>query len=62
MRIVDMKTGRESASMKALPKRKGNHSVIKRNHLRLASMKALPKRKGNFAVVVGSPGALELPQ
>ena len=37
------------ASMKALPKRKGNPRCrgILRHHLRRASMKALPKRKGN---------------
>ena len=38
------------ASMKALPRRKGNVSSLERQHLRLtASMKAPPKRKGNAA-------------
>ena len=37
------------ASMKALPKRKGNcHRHQSITCLPLASMKALPKRKGNF--------------
>ena len=38
------------ASMKALPKRKGNEILHRRNFLRVqASMKALPKRKGNVS-------------
>ena len=37
-----------SASMKALPKRKGNQTVILLQQVgHTASMKALPKRKGN---------------
>ena len=38
------------ASMKALPKRKGNtHDVAGLGSVELASMKALPKRKGNHS-------------
>ena len=39
----------ESASMKALPKRKGNlaHGIRALTLFVVASMKALPKRKGN---------------
>ena len=42
-------TRKESASMKALPKRKGNVCMCAYERaLMHASMKALPKRKGNF--------------
>ena len=38
-----------AASMKALPKRKGNSSTVRVFSLHIiASMKALPKRKGNW--------------
>ena len=50
MRIVDMKTGRESTSMKVPPKRKGNSghgSELIRG--KKTSMKVPPKRKGNRA-------------
>ena len=45
--------GRE-ASMKALPKRKGNVTTVRRlkSPSQPASMKAPPKRKGNFAISV----------
>ena len=49
------------ASMKALPKRKGNTSVvILEAHLTGASMKALPKRKGN-PPLAGVTSVLETP-
>ena len=41
-----------STSMKALPKRKGNQTVILLQQVgHTASMKALPKRKGNLSVL-----------
>ena len=41
-----------AASMKALPKRKGNHLKISCHPMQWrASMKALPKRKGNAAAL-----------
>ena len=45
---VGFASAKSSASMKALPKRKGNNHEYPTALDHPASMKALPKRKGNF--------------
>ena len=50
--VQESDTRKFGASMKALPKRKGNqHQSDESRHYPAASMKALPKRKGNFSAM-----------
>ena len=51
------------ASMKALPKRKGNIvSTSAHKGVDLASMKALPKRKGNYGAIPAGKTYSDVPQ